>query len=64
MYQGHGRLSDREYEAALLRILGHGVRLAAASLPAESQFILRLDVLADDLTRAADGGPAGRLRLV
>lgn len=64
MYQGDGRLSEAEYEAAQLRILGQGVRLAAASLPVDSQMVLRLEVLADDIMRAADGGPVGPLRLV
>lgn len=64
MYQGDGRLTEKEYESALLHILAQGVRLAAASLPAASQVALKLDVLADDLTRTADGGPVGHLRLL
>lgn len=53
MYEGQGRLSETEYEAALLHVLAMGVRLAAASLPERSPRRPRLDLLADDLGQVA-----------
>lgn len=61
--QGHGGPSIGENEALVLMLLCRATRLAAASVPPGSEVRLPLEVLADDLSRAVDGGPV-RLRLV
>lgn len=56
-----GELTDREARA--LGVLARQTRVMAESLDVDSRMRLRLEVLADDLTRAAVGGPV-RLRLM
>lgn len=58
-----GRLSKREQESAWLRLLAHGTRVVSACMPDGSRWVLRLQVLADDLMRCADGGPVVTLRV-
>jgi hypothetical protein len=63
MQTGSEGLAGRELDQAVLGVLAHAVRVGAATLSRDSEWKLRLEVLADDLSRAAGGGPV-RLRLL